>query len=99
MFGIFKRGVKYRHPLKQKQTRQQAKDAKKKINMNQQAVYEALKAQQYPINGLALARAMGWDSASVTNRLAELVKKGRIDVAYNKKGLDGKWRKYYRVGK
>lgn len=64
---------------------------------NQEAVYQAVKAIGQPINGRVVAAHLGYDSASVTNRLSELCKKGRLKVAYRKQGLDKMWRNYYIV--
>lgn len=66
---------------------------------SQEQVYEAAKQLNTPCNGRMVATFLGWDSASVTNRLSELVKKDRLKVAYRKRGLDGMWRKYYVVNK
>lgn len=64
---------------------------------NQEKVYQAVKELKYPSNGLAIAHYLKWDSASVTPRLAELVRKGRIKIAYRKHGLDKIIRNFYVV--
>lgn len=64
---------------------------------NQEMVFKAVQELARPVNGRTVAAHLGFDSASVTNRLAELRKKGRIKVAYRKKGLDGVWRQFYVV--
>lgn len=68
-----------------------------RIGKNQETVYQAVKAIGRPINGRVVAAHLKWDSASCTNRLSELCKKGRLKVAYRKKGLDKLWRNYYIV--
>ena len=68
---------------------------RKKLSQTQENVYQAVLAIESPCNGRAIARHMQTDSASVTPRLYELVRKGRLRVAYSKRGLDGHWRKYY----
>jgi hypothetical protein len=73
--------------------------ARATIVRNQYKVYEAVKEIGIPCNGRMIAHHLSWDSCSVTNRLSELTKKGRIEVAYTKKGLDGKIRRYYRVAR
>lgn len=87
--------------LKRSNKEQEQKDnievIRKRINRNQETVYKAVEEINRPVNGMAVAKHLGWDSASVTNRLAELTKKGRLKVAYNKRGLDGIWRRYYIV--
>lgn len=88
---IFKRKVNYQ--------RENAKAIRAKLNENQDAVFKAVKELARPVNGRQVARHLNWDSASVTPRLAELVKKGRLIVAFPQKGLDGIWRKYYVVVK
>ena len=70
---------------------------KRRLARNQEAVFRAVLAINRPCTGRMVSDQMGWDSASVTNRLAELHHKGRIQVAYRKKGLDGMWRQYYVV--
>lgn len=86
MFGLTK---------KQKQDNMEA--VNKKLAKNQESVYKAVEQLNQPVTGRAVATFLGWDSASVTNRLAELTKKGRLKIAYNKRGLDGKWRHFYVV--
>lgn len=84
--------------FKRKQINYQAENMKvvnRKLAERQDAVYKAVALIGYPCNGRQIARFMGEDSASVTPRLAELVKKGRIHVKFTKRGLDNKWRKYY----
>lgn len=71
----------------------------KRIARNREAVFEAVQAIGRPVNGLAIARHMHIDSASVTPRLSELVKRGRILVADRKPGLDGITRKLYVVNR
>jgi Mn-dependent DtxR family transcriptional regulator len=76
----------------------------KRLTENEEAVLAAVRAASEllsrPVNGREVARQLKWDSASVTNRLSELTKKGKLKIAYRKKGLDGLWRNYYvtRVG-
>jgi hypothetical protein len=64
---------------------------------NQESVFRAVEQIKYPCNGLAIARHLNFDSARVTPRLSDLVKKGRLLVKYRKRGLDGKWRNFYVV--
>lgn len=66
-----------------------------RLARNQQTVYEAVVAIAMPCRGRDVSDFLGWDSASVTNRLAELARKGQVKVAYRKRGLDGIWRNYY----
>lgn len=66
-----------------------------RINRNQEAVYRAVVALNRPCSGRMVSTYLKWDSASVTNRLCELKKKGRIKVAYMKVGLDKQRRQYY----
>jgi hypothetical protein len=83
-----------------KKTRQQAENMKvinSKKAKNQEAVFKAVEALNVPSTGKMVSVYLGWDSASVTNRLSELCKKGRLKIAYNKRGLDGIWRHYYVV--
>jgi len=82
---------------KRKTQRENFQIVKKRIAQSQQAVYEAVLELNRPVTGREVARHLHWDSASVTNRLAELTKKGRIRVAYKKRGMDGIWRRYYKV--
>lgn len=89
MLNIFKRNAEKKHKA------ETMKAVNAKLAQNQESVYQAVKDIDRPVNGLRVARALGWDSSSVTNRIAELVKKGRLKVAYNKRGLDGKWRRFY----
>lgn len=91
MFALFKKRQA------KKIRRDNMKAVAKRISKNQEAVYQAVKAYGRPINGLALAKLMSYDSASVTPRLSELVKKDRLKVAYTKHGLDGKTRNFYEV--
>jgi hypothetical protein len=67
---------------------------------NQEKVFEAVSELNdqliRAVNGREVAAHLKWDSASVTNRLAELTKKHQLKVAYRKKGLDGIWRNFYR---
>jgi DNA-binding MarR family transcriptional regulator len=77
------------------QQRENYKRVKQKLSENQDAVYTAVALIGYPCTGRQVARFLGWDSASVTPRLAELVKKDRIYVADVKRGLDKKYRKLY----
>jgi len=65
----------------------------------QKEVYEAVAVLNRPVTGRMVATYLGWDSASVTNRLAELVRKNQLEIAYRKKGLDGLWRQYYKVAR
>jgi DNA-binding MarR family transcriptional regulator len=88
--------LKQRQQAKQ-QRRENVEAAKRKMAHNQEMVFQALKQLNMPSNGRAVARKLGWDSSSVTNRLAELTRKGRIKVAFRKKGLDGIWRNFYQV--
>lgn len=84
---------------KRKQKRENMKALKKRLNRNQQKVYWAVQALNRPVKAREVAEWLSWDSASVTNRLSELVKKRRIRVAYRKQGLDGIWRQYYVIKK
>lgn len=93
MFAIFKRKKTVHIPV-----REIIEDRSRKAR-SQQAVYMALVQLNRPVSGSMVARHLGWDSASVTNRLAELCKKGAIKVDYRKKGLDGRWRNFYAVGR
>jgi DNA-binding MarR family transcriptional regulator len=68
---------------------------RRRISKNQEMVYRAVVTVDRPCNGRTVADQLGWDSASVTNRLAELVRKGRIVIHHRKRGLDGIWRNYY----
>lgn len=82
--------------IKRSQAADNMKAVRNRISRNQQAVYEAVVAIGSPCTGRRVAQFLGWDSASVTNRLAELSRKGRIQVAYRKRSLDdGMWRNYY----
>lgn len=89
MFGLFKTKVNMQY------------ENMKVVNLtktaNQEKVYQAVKSIGQPINGRVVAAHMGYDSASVTNRLSELCKKSRLKVAYRKQGPDGMWRNYYVV--
>lgn len=85
------------HLFKRKQAIDTVDSAKRRIARSQEAVYKAVLDINHPINGLAVAHYMVTDSASVTNRLAELTKKGRLKVAYRKRGLDGIYRNFYVV--
>jgi predicted HTH transcriptional regulator len=64
---------------------------------NQESVFKAVKELDRPSSGRMVSAHLKWDSASVTNRLAELTKKGRLKVAFVQRGLDGKYRQYYVV--
>lgn len=66
-----------------------------RISRNQEQVYRAVVTIGRPCNGRMVSDYLGWDSASVTNRLAELCKKGRLAVHHRKRGLDGIWRNFY----
>jgi predicted transcriptional regulator len=79
------------------QKREDMRALRKRLNKNQHLVFGAVTAQHRPVKAREVADWLGWDSASVTNRLSELVKKRRIQVAYRKQGLDGIWRNYYIV--
>lgn len=89
LFGMFKR--------KKSITQENIEVVRRRIAQNQEAVYNAVRELNTPCTGRMVAKHLEWDSASVTNRLSELNKKGRIKIAYNKRGLDGIWRHYYIV--
>lgn len=72
---------------------------RKQIARSQESVFKAVYEINKPVNGLAIARYMHVDSASITPRLAELTKKGKLKVAYTKHGLDGRVRRFYEVAK
>lgn len=78
-------------------TAQDMQIIRKRRARSQEAVYQAVKQLNRPVNGMTVAQHMHYDSASVTPRLSELVKKGRLKVGYVKKGLDGIYRRYYVV--
>lgn len=59
------------------------------------AVIELNHTAHRAVNGREIASYLRWDSASVTNRLSELVKRGQLHVHEQRRGLDGIWRKYY----
>lgn len=89
MFSFFRRNKKDNHKTK----------VPTKLALSQETVWNAINDYGRPINGLHLAKIMGMDSASVTPRLAELRKKGRIKIAYVKHGLDGHTRNFYIVSR
>lgn len=60
-------------------------------------VYKAVGEIGHPCSGREVSAHLQWDSASVTNRLAELVKKGRLKVAFRLRSTDGIWRNFYVV--
>lgn len=67
-----------------------------RVARSQEAVYKAVTEINHPVNGLAVARYMHTDSASITPRLTELTRKGKLKVAFEKRDLgDGRWRKFY----
>jgi len=83
--------------FKRKHKKQNMKVINERISRNQESVFKAVKEIGYPASGRSVAAYLGWDSASVTNRLSELHKKERIRIAYRKQGLDKIWRNYYVV--
>ncbi len=84
-------------------SKQQQADNMKVVNKrkprNQEMVYNAVREIKHPCTGREVAARLGFDSASVTNRLAELVKKGRLKVAFRLRSADGIWRNFYIVDK
>jgi len=82
-----------------KRSRENMQAVNNRISRNQELVYRALVALNRPSNLREIAAKLGWDSGSVGNRLTELTRKGRIQIAYRKKGLDSMWRNYYRVSR
>lgn len=81
-----------------KRKEQDAKNLKvvnKRRPRNQQSVYEAVKEIGKPCTGRMVAEHLSWDSASVTNRLAEITRKGWIRVAYRMRCADGMYRNFY----
>lgn len=89
---IFKRKVNYQ--------RENYAVTRATLAIRQNEVYKAVALMAVPCTGRQIARFMGRDSASITPRLSELVRKGRLTVAYTKKSLDDrKWRKYYIVSR
>lgn len=94
---LFANLLKKRQARKKQHQNMQALRAR--ISRNQETVYRTLVLLRKPSNGREVAAELGWDSASVTNRLAELTHKERIQIAFRKRGLDGIWRNYYIVKK
>jgi DNA-binding MarR family transcriptional regulator len=86
---------KFLSKFKRGQTVAKKEVAAPRLLYSQEQVLKALQEVKHPINGLAVARHMHADSASVTPRLAELRKKGLIKVSYVKHGLDNKRRNFY----
>lgn len=84
-------------PFKKKKEAESMAVIRQRIGRSQEAVYKAIEEIGRPVNGLAIARHMNVDSAGVTPRLAELTRKGRIKIAYRKRGLDRLWRNFYVV--
>lgn len=90
--GIFRKKVT-------KVSKEDMRNISVRVAKSREAVYNAIRHNARPINGLALAKLMRMDSASVTPRISELVRKGRVKVAYTKAGLDGHTRNFYVVDK
>lgn len=88
-----------RTPSKKQRDRETMEAVNQHINRSQEQVYKAVALLHRPCNGRMVSSFMGVDSATVTPRLAELVKKGRIKIDHRKKGLDGVWRNYYITAK
>lgn len=86
-----------RFKRKPKTTETDMKTIRARVARSQEQVYKAVGEINHPVNGLAIARYMHVDSASITPRLAELTKKGKLKVAFTKHGLDGRIRKFYVV--
>lgn len=87
-----------RRQMSKKQGHDSTEAVKRRLSIHQEGVYKAVKEIGRPVNGLAIAQYMHVDSASVTPRLAELVKKNRLRVHHTKRGLDGIYRRFYVVG-
>lgn len=85
--------------FRKRKNRKQAKQIPQEVQIsrNQEIVFEAVAELGRPVTGKQVARFLSWDSASVTNRLAELEKIGRLSVPYRLKGADRRWRKFYTV--
>jgi hypothetical protein len=71
----------------------------KRVARNQEAVYRAVERLKHPVTCRTISRYMDTDSACVSPRLTELVRKGRLAIAYRKQGLDHIWRAYYVIAK
>lgn len=69
----------------------------KNLSVSQQQVLFAIQDLGASVNGMTIARYMKVDSASVTPRLAELRKQGKIVIAYTKVGLDKRKRNFYKI--
>lgn len=90
MLGIFKSKKRKIYEDNMRMINQRKSERQKKV-------YAAVRELNRPVTGRMVAAHLGWDSASVTNRLAELTKKGHLSIAYRKKGLDGVTRNFYEV--
>jgi hypothetical protein len=84
---------------KQTTTKTDMQAIRARVARSQEQVYKAVGEINHPVNGLAIARYMHVDSASITPRLAELTRKGKLRVAFTKHGLDGRIRKFYVVAR
>lgn len=88
---------------KRKQTRKQRHEnmaaVKADLAKKEEAVYSAVKRLNRPVTAQEVARFMGVDSAGVFPRLTKLGRKGRVNIPFKKKGLDGIWRAYYTAAK
>lgn len=93
MFKLFKR-----KKLSQAEIRRANYEViKKDLKKSQAEVWLAIAEINRPVCGRSIARYMSIDSACVTPRLSELVKKGKLKVHNQTKCADGIIRKFYVV--
>jgi hypothetical protein len=69
----------------------------KNIAVREQEIINALSDLSVAVHARTIARHLKRDSSEITPRMPRLVLTGRVVIAYRKKGMDKRWRNFYKV--